>query len=49
MQSLFFDDTLLDGNDIKMINDTKSWLSKCFEMKDMEAASYVLEIKLNEI
>ena len=44
--SLYVDDILIVGNDIDMINMTKSWLSSRFEMKDMGEASYILEIKI---
>ncbi|KAL0295632.1 UNVERIFIED_CONTAM: Retrovirus-related Pol polyprotein from transposon TNT 1-94 [Sesamum angustifolium] len=33
---LYVDDILLIGNDIKMLGDTKAWLSTQFSMKDLE-------------
>ncbi|KAL0318250.1 UNVERIFIED_CONTAM: Retrovirus-related Pol polyprotein from transposon TNT 1-94 [Sesamum calycinum] len=43
---LYVDDILLIGNDIKMLGDTKSWLSTQFSMKDLGEASYILGIKI---
>ncbi|KAK4411870.1 Retrovirus-related Pol polyprotein from transposon TNT 1-94 [Sesamum angolense] len=43
---LYVDDILLIGNDIKMLRDTKAWLSTQFSMKDLGEASYILEIKI---
>ncbi|KAK4382221.1 Retrovirus-related Pol polyprotein from transposon TNT 1-94 [Sesamum angolense] len=43
---LYVDDILLIGNDIKMLGDTKIWLSTQFSMKDLDEASYVLGIKI---
>ncbi|KAL0302427.1 UNVERIFIED_CONTAM: Retrovirus-related Pol polyprotein from transposon RE1, partial [Sesamum angustifolium] len=43
---LYVDDILLIGNDIKMLGDTKLWLSTQFSMKDLGEASYVLGIKI---
>ncbi|KAL0307499.1 UNVERIFIED_CONTAM: Retrovirus-related Pol polyprotein from transposon TNT 1-94 [Sesamum angustifolium] len=40
------DDILLIGNDIKMLGDTKSWLSTQFSMKDLGEASYILGVKI---
>ncbi|KAK4383876.1 Retrovirus-related Pol polyprotein from transposon TNT 1-94 [Sesamum angolense] len=36
---LYVDDILLIGNDIKMLGDTKEWLSTQFSMKDLGDAS----------
>ncbi|KAL0304614.1 UNVERIFIED_CONTAM: Retrovirus-related Pol polyprotein from transposon TNT 1-94 [Sesamum calycinum] len=36
---LYVDDILLIGNDIKMLGDTKVWLSTQFSMKDLDHAS----------
>ena len=44
--SLYVDDILLAGNDMKMIVTTKRWLSSIFEMKDMGKANYVLGVKI---
>ena len=43
---LYVDDILLMGNDIPMLQDVKSWLGKCFAMKDLGEAAYVLGIKI---
>ncbi|KAK4397649.1 Retrovirus-related Pol polyprotein from transposon TNT 1-94 [Sesamum angolense] len=43
---LYVDDILLIGNDIKMLGDTKAWLSTQFFMKDLGEASYILGIKI---
>ena len=37
---------LVAGNDKKLIDVTKKWLSSNFEMKDMREASYVLGVKI---
>ena len=44
--TLYVDDILLAGNNLKMINATKPWLSSVFEMKDMGEARYVLGMKI---
>ena len=44
--SLYVDDILIAGNDKKLIDVTKKWLSSNFEMKDMGEASYVLGVKI---
>ncbi|GJX52961.1 retrotransposon protein, putative, ty1-copia subclass [Tanacetum coccineum] len=43
---LYVDDILLMGNNIPMIQDVKSWLGKCFAMKDLGEAAYILGIKI---
>ncbi|KAK4403134.1 Retrovirus-related Pol polyprotein from transposon TNT 1-94 [Sesamum angolense] len=43
---LYVDDILLIGNDIKMLGDTKAWLSTQFSMKDLGEASYIIGIKI---
>ncbi|KAK4390314.1 Retrovirus-related Pol polyprotein from transposon TNT 1-94 [Sesamum angolense] len=43
---LYVDDILLIGNDIKMLGDTKAWLSTQFSMEDLGEASYILGIKI---
>ncbi|KAL0290253.1 UNVERIFIED_CONTAM: Retrovirus-related Pol polyprotein from transposon RE2, partial [Sesamum calycinum] len=43
---LYVDDILLIENDIKMLRDTKAWLSTQFSMKDLGEAFYILGIKI---
>ncbi|KAJ9565912.1 LOW QUALITY PROTEIN: hypothetical protein OSB04_001878 [Centaurea solstitialis] len=43
---LYVDDILLIGNDIPTLQSVKSWLSKCFQMKDLREAAYILGIKI---
>ncbi|KAJ9539066.1 hypothetical protein OSB04_031799 [Centaurea solstitialis] len=43
---LYVDDNLLIGNDIPTLQSVKTWLSKCFQMKDLGEASYILGIKI---
>ncbi|KAD2393595.1 hypothetical protein E3N88_40572 [Mikania micrantha] len=43
---LYVDDILIIGNNIPMLKDVKSWLSKCFAMKDLGDAAYILGIKI---
>ncbi|KAJ9539255.1 hypothetical protein OSB04_031988 [Centaurea solstitialis] len=40
------DDILLIGNDVPTLQSVKSWLSKCFQMKDLGGAAYMLGIKI---
>jgi hypothetical protein len=40
------DDILIIGNNIGMLNDVKSYLHKCFSMKDLGEAGYILGIKI---
>ena len=40
------DDILLIGNDIPTLQSVKSWLGKCFSMKDLGEAAYILGIKI---
>ena len=40
------DDILLATNDLKLLRDTKKFLSSNFEMKDLGNASYVLGIQI---
>ena len=44
--SLYVGDILIVGNDKKLIDVTKKWLSSNFEMKDMGEASYVLGFRI---
>ncbi|KAJ9545518.1 hypothetical protein OSB04_025225 [Centaurea solstitialis] len=39
-------DILLIGNDVPTLQSVKSWLSKCFQMKDLGEAAYILGIKI---
>ncbi|KAD2132529.1 hypothetical protein E3N88_41798 [Mikania micrantha] len=43
---LYVDDILLIGNHLPVLKDVKSWLSKCFAMKDLGEAAYILGIKI---
>ncbi|GJX12338.1 retrotransposon protein, putative, ty1-copia subclass [Tanacetum coccineum] len=43
---LYVDDILLMGNNVTMLQEVKSWLCKCFSMKDLGEATYVLGIKI---
>ncbi|KAJ9542733.1 hypothetical protein OSB04_029239 [Centaurea solstitialis] len=43
---LYVDDILLIGNDVPALQSVKSWLSKCFQMKDLGEAAYILGIKI---
>ncbi|GJS47983.1 RNA-directed DNA polymerase, eukaryota [Tanacetum coccineum] len=43
---LYVDDILLIGNDIPTLQSVKDWLGKCFAMKDLEDAAYILGIKI---
>ncbi|GKE24086.1 putative RNA-directed DNA polymerase, partial [Tanacetum coccineum] len=43
---LYVDDILLMGNSIPMLQDVKSWFGKCFAMKDLGEAAYILGIKI---
>ena len=43
---LYVDDILIIGNDIELLNSVKSYLNKCFSMKDLGEASYILGIKI---
>ena len=44
---LYVDDILLATNDIGMLHETKRFLSKKFEMKDLGDASFVLGIQIH--
>ncbi|GJZ51588.1 retrotransposon protein, putative, ty1-copia subclass [Tanacetum coccineum] len=43
---LYVDDILIMGNNVTMLQDVKSWLCKCFSMKDLGEAAYILGIKI---
>ncbi|KAL0361229.1 UNVERIFIED_CONTAM: Retrovirus-related Pol polyprotein from transposon RE2 [Sesamum radiatum] len=42
----YVDDILVIGNDVKMLDDIKAWLSTQFSVKDMGEASYIISIKI---
>nr|GEW74026.1 hypothetical protein [Tanacetum cinerariifolium] len=43
---LYDDDILLMENNVTMLQEVKSWLYKCFSMKDLGEAVYILRIKI---
>ncbi|GJX24448.1 retrotransposon protein, putative, ty1-copia subclass [Tanacetum coccineum] len=43
---LYVDDILLMGNSVAMLQEGKSWLCKCFSMKDLGEVTYILGIKI---
>ncbi|GJW41209.1 retrotransposon protein, putative, ty1-copia subclass [Tanacetum coccineum] len=43
---LYVDDILTIGNNIPMLQDVKSYLRRCFAMKDLGEAAYILGIKI---
>ncbi|GJZ33289.1 retrotransposon protein, putative, ty1-copia subclass [Tanacetum coccineum] len=43
---LYVDDILIMGNSIPMLQDVKSYLRRCFAMKDLGEAAYILGIKI---
>nr|GEZ29820.1 putative retrotransposon protein [Tanacetum cinerariifolium] len=43
---LYVDDILIMGNSIPMLQSVKTYLGKCFAMKDLGEAAYILEIKI---
>ncbi|GJZ62389.1 retrovirus-related pol polyprotein from transposon TNT 1-94 [Tanacetum coccineum] len=43
---LYVDDILIMGNNIPMLQDVKSYLGKCFAMKDLGKAAYIHGIKI---
>ncbi|GKC39459.1 retrotransposon protein, putative, ty1-copia subclass [Tanacetum coccineum] len=43
---LYVDDILIMGNHIPMLQDVKSYLGKCFALKDLGEAAYILGIKI---
>ncbi|GKA99573.1 retrotransposon protein, putative, ty1-copia subclass [Tanacetum coccineum] len=43
---LYVDDILLMGNNVTMLQEVKSWLCKCFSIKDLGEAAYILGIKI---
>ncbi|GJV16550.1 retrotransposon protein, putative, ty1-copia subclass [Tanacetum coccineum] len=47
---LYVDDILIMGNNIPMMQGVKSYLGKCFAMKDLREAAYIfLELRSTEI
>nr|GEY24810.1 hypothetical protein [Tanacetum cinerariifolium] len=43
---LYVDDILLIGNNITTLQSVKDWLGKCFAMKDLGDAAYILDSKM---
>ncbi|GJY39523.1 retrotransposon protein, putative, ty1-copia subclass [Tanacetum coccineum] len=43
---LYVNDILLMGNNVTMLQEVKSWLCRCFSMKDLGEATYILGIKI---
>ncbi|GKC33212.1 retrotransposon protein, putative, ty1-copia subclass, partial [Tanacetum coccineum] len=43
---LYVDDILITGNNISMLQDVKSYFGRCFAMKDLGEAAYILGIKI---
>ncbi|GJZ13322.1 retrotransposon protein, putative, ty1-copia subclass [Tanacetum coccineum] len=43
---LYVDDILIMGNNIPMLQDVKSYLGRCFAMKDLGEDAYILGIKI---
>ena len=43
---LYVDDILLIGNNVPELQSVKSWLGKCFAMKDLGEAAYILGIRI---
>ncbi|GJT34435.1 retrotransposon protein, putative, ty1-copia subclass [Tanacetum coccineum] len=43
---LYVDDILIMGNNIPMLQDVKYYLGRCFAMKDLGEAAYILRIKI---
>ncbi|GKE27550.1 retrotransposon protein, putative, ty1-copia subclass [Tanacetum coccineum] len=43
---LYVDDILIMGNNIPMLQNVKSYLRRCFAMKDLGKAAYILGIKI---
>ncbi|GKD54998.1 retrotransposon protein, putative, ty1-copia subclass [Tanacetum coccineum] len=44
---LYVDDILIMGNNIPMLQDVKSYIGRCFAMKDLGEAAYILRIKID--
>nr|GEW62927.1 retrotransposon protein, putative, Ty1-copia subclass [Tanacetum cinerariifolium] len=43
---IYVDSILIMGNNISMLQNVKSYLGRCFAMKDLEEAAYILGIKI---
>ena len=43
---LYVDDILLMGNDIELSDSIKAYMNKCFSMKDLGEAAYILGINI---
>ena len=43
---LYVDDILLIGNNVPTLEGVKAWLGKCFAMKDLGEATYILGIRI---
>ncbi|GJT01479.1 retrotransposon protein, putative, ty1-copia subclass [Tanacetum coccineum] len=43
---LYVDDILIMGNHIPMLQDVKSYIGRCFAMKDLGEAAYIIGIKI---
>ncbi|GJV79577.1 retrotransposon protein, putative, ty1-copia subclass [Tanacetum coccineum] len=43
---MYVDDILIMGNNIPMLQDVKSYLGRCFAMKDLGEAAYIFGIKI---
>ena len=43
---MYIDDILLATNDLSLLHETKRFLSRNFEVKDMGEVSYVIEIEI---
>ncbi|GJY43601.1 retrotransposon protein, putative, ty1-copia subclass [Tanacetum coccineum] len=43
---LYVDDIIIMGNDIPMLQSVKSYIGKCFAMKDLGEAAFILGIKI---
>ena len=43
---LYVDDILLSSSDLGILHETKKFLSKNFEMKDMDKTTYVIGIEI---
>ena len=46
---LYVDDILIFGTNIDVINEVKFFLSKIYDMKDLEEADVILNIKLIKV
>lgn len=47
MHVLYVDDILLVNNNIRLLHETKKFLYKTFEMKDVDDLAIVLSIEIN--